>query len=68
MTEEQQPDLTGELARAEEAAAGGIQIRAAVLEIDADDGALEPGEDAEAPIGDDDEVEDADDEAITADV
>jgi hypothetical protein len=66
MNEEQQPDLTGELARAEEAAAGGIEIRAAVLEIDADDATLEPGEDA--PIGDDDEIEDVDDEVVTADV
>ena len=40
MTDTQQPDLTGEREREREAA-GGIVPRAVVLEIDADDDAVE---------------------------
>jgi hypothetical protein len=71
MTDEQQPDLTGEQARAQEAAANGIEVRAAVLEIDADDDTLEAGEAGEAGDAqddDDDAIEDADDAAVDADV
>jgi len=74
MTDEQQPDLTGEQARAQEAAANGIEVRAAVLEIDAVDDTLEAGEAGEAgEVGDaqdddDDAIEDADDAAVEADV
>jgi hypothetical protein len=71
MTDEQQPDLTGEQARAQEAAANGIEVRAAVLEIDADDDTLEAGEAGEvgdAQDDDDDAIEDADDAAVEADV
>jgi hypothetical protein len=71
MTDEQQPDLTGEQARAQDAAASGIEVRAAVLEIDADDDTLEagePGEVGDAQDDDDDAIEDADDAAVEADV
>ena len=71
MTDEQQPDLTGEQARAQEAAANGIEVRAAVLEIDADDDTLEAGEAGEAgdaQDADDDAIEAADDAAVDADV
>lgn len=65
MTDTQQPDLTGEREREREAA-GGIVPRAVVLEIDADDDALEaePGADAE----DDEAVEDADARPVDATV
>jgi hypothetical protein len=68
MTDEQQPDLTGEQARAQEAAASGIEVRAAILEIDADDDSLEAGEAGDAQDDDDDAIEDADDGAVDADV
>jgi hypothetical protein len=68
MTDEQQPDLTGEQEREQEAAATGIEVRAAVLEIDDDDGALEAGEPGDAEDDDDDAVEDTDDVAVGADV
>jgi hypothetical protein len=71
MTDEQQPDLTGEQARAEDAASSGIEARAAVLEIDADDDTLEAGEAGEAGDAqddDDDAIEDGDETAVDADV
>ena len=40
MTDEQQPDLTGEQEREQEAASSGIEVRAAVLDIDDDDATL----------------------------
>jgi hypothetical protein len=68
MTDQQQPDLTGEQARAQEAAANGIEVRAAVLEIDADDETLEAGEPGDAQDDDDDVVEDGEETAVDADV
>jgi hypothetical protein len=60
MTDEQ-PDLSAELSRAEEAAHGGIQMRAVLVEIDDDDDRLETaGEAVDALDGDDDVVEDDD--------
>jgi len=58
---DEQPDLSGELSRAEEAAAGGIEIRAFLLEIDDDDDQLiDDGPDDDGTAPDDDAVEDAD--------
>jgi hypothetical protein len=58
MTDEQ-PDLSAELSRAEEAAAGGIEVRAFLLEIDDDDDQLtDDGDDVACE--DDDAVEDDD--------
>ena len=69
MTDEQQPDLTAEKEREEEASSSGIEIRPAVLEIDDDDDMLdEAGEPGDADDDDDDAIEDADDVAVTADV
>ena len=68
MTDQQQPDLTGEQARAQDAASNGIEARAAVLEIDADDDALEAGEAGDAEDDDDDTVEDDEETAVDADV
>ena len=68
MTDVQQPDLTGEQARAQDAASGGIEARAAVLEIDAADDALEAGEPGDAQDDDDDAIEDGDETAVDADV
>jgi hypothetical protein len=72
MTDEQQPDLTAEKEREEEASSSGIEIRPAVLEIDDDDDTLdeadEAGEPGDADDDDDDAIEDADDVAVTADV
>jgi hypothetical protein len=68
MTDEQQPDLTGEQEREHEAASSGIEVRAAVLEIDDDDDALQDGEPGDAEDDDDDAVEDTDDVEVTADV
>ena len=68
MTDEQQPDLTGEQAREQEAASSGIEVRAAVLEIDADDATLEAGEPGDAQDDDDDAIEDGDETAVDADV
>ncbi len=68
MTDDQQPDLTGEQARAQDAASSGIEVRAAVLEIDADDDTLESGEPGDAQDGDDDAIEDGDETAVDADV
>jgi hypothetical protein len=68
MTDEQQPDLTGEQAREQEAASSGIELRAAVLEIDDDDDALEAGEPGDAEDDDDDAVEDTDEPTVDADV
>jgi hypothetical protein len=60
MTDEQ-PDLSAELSRAEEAATGGIEVRAFLLEIDDDDEQmLDDGDDGTAIDGDDDDVEDDD--------
>jgi hypothetical protein len=64
MTDEQQPDLTGEQEREQEAAAGGMEVRAAVLEIDADDDMLEEGEPGDAEDDDDDAIEDADEVSV----
>jgi hypothetical protein len=41
MPDEQQPDLTAEKQREEEASSSGIEIRPAVLEIDDDDATLD---------------------------
>jgi hypothetical protein len=71
MTDEQQPDLTAEKEREEEASSSGIEVRPAVLEIDDDDDALEAGdagETGDAEDDDDDAIEDADEVAIAADV
>jgi hypothetical protein len=68
MTDEQQPDLTAEKEREEEAASNGIEVRPAVLEIDDDDDALEAGEPGDAEDDDDDAIEDTDEMAIGADV
>ena len=67
MTDQQQPDLTGEQERQEEAASSGIETRAAVLEIDADDDALEVGEVGDAEDDDDDAIEDPDDGDVAPD-
>ena len=67
MTDQQQPDLTGEQARAQHAASSGIEVRAAVLDIDDDDDTLDDG-DGDAHDDDDDAIEDGDDAAIDADV
>jgi hypothetical protein len=64
---DEQPDLSGELSRAEEAATGGIEIRAFLIEMDDDDDQMiddGDGDDGTAP--DDDEVEDATAEPIDA--
>jgi len=70
MTDQQQPDLTGEQEREHEAASSGIESRAAVLEIDDDDTTMQDvdvdGGDAEDD--DDDTVEDGDDGQVDADV
>jgi hypothetical protein len=65
---DQQPDLSGELSRAEEAATGGIEVRAFLLEIDDDDDQLiDDGEvDGTALDGDDDAVEDDDPAPVEA--
>jgi hypothetical protein len=68
MTDQQQPDLTGEQGREQEAASNGIEVRAAVLEIDADDDTLEAGEPGDAHDDDDDAIEDEDETAVDADV
>ena len=65
MTEEQ-PDLSLELSRAEEAATGGIEIRAFLLEIDDDDDQLTEDGDDDGTAPDDDAVEDTDAEPIDA--
>jgi hypothetical protein len=65
---DQQPDLTGEQAREYEAASNGIEVRTAVLEIDADDETLEAGEPGDAEDDDDDAIEDGDDMTVDADV
>ena len=46
----------------------GIEVRAAVLEIDADDDTLEAGEPGDAQDDDDDAIEDGDETAVDADV
>jgi hypothetical protein len=68
MTDQQQPDLTGEQGREQQAASSGIEARTAVLEIDADDDTLEVGEPGDAQDDDDDAVEDDDAAAVDADV
>jgi hypothetical protein len=68
MTDQQQPDLTGEQGREQQAASGGIEVRTAVLEIDADDDTLEMGEPGDAQDDDDDAVEDSDEPTVDADV
>jgi hypothetical protein len=68
MTDEQQPDLTAEKEREEEASSSGIEVRPAVLEIDDDDDALQDGEPGDAEDDDDDAIEDTDDVEVTADV
>jgi hypothetical protein len=59
MTDANQPDLTAEKAREHEAAAGGIQARAVVLEIDEADDAMPDTVDG-GDADDDGEVEDPD--------
>jgi hypothetical protein len=68
MTDEQQPDLTGEQEREQEAATSGIEARTAVLEIDDDDATLDDSEVGDAEDDDDDVVEDDDDGEVDADV
>jgi hypothetical protein len=68
MTDQQQPDLTGEQSREQQAASSGIEVRTAVLEIDADDDTLEVGEPGDAEDDDDDAVEDSDEATVDADV
>ena len=68
MTDQQQPDLTGEQGREQQAASSGIEVRTAVLEIDADDNTLEVGEPGDAQDDDDDAVEDSDEVTVDADV
>ena len=68
MTDEQQPDLTGEQAREQQAASTGIEVRTAVLEIDDDDDTLEAGEPGDAQDDDDDAIEDTDDVGVDAGV
>ena len=68
MTDEQQPDLTGEQEREQEAASSGIEARTAVLEIDDDDALMQDGEDGDAEDDDDDAIEDDDDGEVDADV
>ena len=68
MTDQQQPDLTGEQGREQQAASSGIEVRTAVLEIDADDNTLEVGEPGDAQDDDDEAVEDTDEATVDADV
>jgi hypothetical protein len=68
MTDQQQPDLTGEQGREQQAASSGIEVRTAILEIDADDDTLEVGEPGDAQDDDDDAVEDSDEVTVDADV
>jgi hypothetical protein len=59
MTDSHEPDLSAEKAREEEAAAGGIESRAVVLDIDADDAILDTLA-GDADADDDDAIEDPD--------
>jgi len=68
MTDQQQPDLTGEQGREQQAASSGIEVRTAILEIDAEDDTLEVGEPGDAQDDDDDAVEDSDEVTVDADV
>jgi hypothetical protein len=68
MTDEQQPDLTGEQEREQEAASSGIETRAAVLEIDDDDATMQEVDGGDAEEDDDDAIEDGDDGTVDADV
>jgi hypothetical protein len=68
MADQQQPDLKGEQEREQQAASSGIEVRTAVLEIDADDNTLEVGEPGDAQDDDDDAVEDTDEATVDADV
>ena len=68
MTDEQQPDLTGEQEREQEAASSGIEVRAAVLDIDDDDATLPDGDGGDAEDDDDDAIEDGDDGEVDADL
>jgi hypothetical protein len=68
MADQQQPDLKGEQDREQQAASSGIEVRTAVLEIDADDNTLEVGEPGDAQDDDDDAVEDTDEPTVDADV
>jgi hypothetical protein len=58
MSDTHEPDLTAERGRQHEAASAGIESRAAFLDIDTDDRALETAVSADAE--DDELVEDAD--------
>jgi len=61
MHDDQQPDLTGEQARERQAAARGIQARAALVAVDRDDDELESAADvADGAAEDDDEIQDPD--------
>jgi hypothetical protein len=64
MTDEQ-PDLSAELSRAEEAAAGGIDVRAFLLEIDDDDDQMTDNGD-DIAFDDDNAVEDDDPAPVDA--
>jgi hypothetical protein len=68
MADQQQPDLKGEQDREQQAASSGIEVRTAVLEIDADDNTLEVGEPGDAQDDDDEAVEDTDEATVDADV
>jgi hypothetical protein len=68
MADQQQPDLKGEQEREQQAASSGIEVRTAVLEIDADDNTLEVGEPGDAQDDDDEAVEDTDEATVDADV
>ena len=66
---DEQPDLSGELSRAEEAATGGIEIRAFLIEMDDDDDQMidDDSDGDGSPLdGDDDAVEDDDPTPVDA--
>lgn len=66
MTDEQ-PDLSAELSRAEEAATGGIEIRPFLIEMDDDDDQMiDDGPDDDGTAPDDDAVEDDDPTPVDA--
>ncbi len=58
---EMEPDLTGELARAEEAASSGIEARLADLDSEIDDPTLDDEQDVDGNTDDDAAVDDRSD-------
>jgi hypothetical protein len=65
VSDDQTPDLTGEIEREYEAATAGIVARPATLDIDTADDELDPGGHmGDAGDGDDDAVEAADAEPV----